>query len=41
MKEILHIGCNEPTKVDVIAEELTPTISEVMSDWGLIGENET
>ena len=32
---LLNYGCNEPNKVDAIADGLTTEIAEVMDDWGL------
>lgn len=33
---LLNYGCNEPNKVDAIADGLTTEIAEVMDDWGLV-----
>ena len=33
---LLNYGCNEPRRVAESAEELTVTIGEAMSDWGLL-----
>lgn len=33
---LLNYGCNEPSKVDVVAESLTTEIVEVLDDWGLV-----
>ena len=33
---LLNYGCNDPMRVDAVAEELTVSIGETMSDWGLI-----
>ena len=32
---LLNYGCNEPCKVDAVAEGLTTEIAEVLDDWGL------
>ena len=32
---LLNYGCSEPGRVSAVAEELTKSISETMSDWGL------
>ena len=32
---LLNYGCNEPGKVDAVAERLTTEITEVLDDWGL------
>ena len=32
---LLNYGCNEPCKVDVVAEGLTTEIEGVLGDWGL------
>ena len=33
---LLNYGCNEPGRVAESTEELTVTIGEAMSDWGLL-----
>ena len=33
---MLNYGCNEPDKVDAIADGLTTEIAEVLDDWGLV-----
>ena len=32
---LLNYGCNEPGKVDAVAERLTTEIAGVLDDWGL------
>lgn len=32
---LLNYGCSEPARVSAVAEGLTGSISETMSDWGL------
>ena len=32
---LLNYGCNEPGKVEAVAENLAPEIAEVLDDWGL------
>ena len=32
---LLNYGCNEPGKVEAVAENLPPEIAEVLDDWGL------
>ena len=33
---LLNYGCDEPCKVDAVAEGLTTEIAEVLDDWGLV-----